>query len=107
MTIGAVADIHGNFDALHAAMERHPEVPFWICVGDLASRTGAYPDVPRPLYWIKGNNEDFNRIAQWEAGAPQPGNLHYLRNGTAVAVGSLIVAGLGGTFAPTWFDTAA
>jgi Icc-related predicted phosphoesterase len=107
MHIGAVADIHGNFDALHAAMERHPEVPFWICVGDLASRTGAYPDVPRPLYWIKGNNEDFNRIAQWEAGAAQPGNLHYLRNGTAAAVGSLIVAGLGGTFAPTWFDTAA
>jgi uncharacterized protein len=107
MTIGAVADIHGNFDALHAAMERHPEVPFWICVGDLASRTGAYPDVPRPLYWIKGNNEDFDRIAQWESGAPQGGNLHYIRNGTAVAVGPLTVAGLGGTFAPTWFDTAA
>jgi Icc-related predicted phosphoesterase len=107
MLIGAVADIHGNFDALTRAMERHREVPFWICVGDLASRTGHYPEPPAPLFWIKGNNEDFDRIAAWEAGAPQPRNLHFIRNGTAVDVGSLRVAGLGGTFAPTWFDTPA
>jgi uncharacterized protein len=106
MRIGAVADIHGNFDALARAMERHPEVPFWICVGDLASRTGAYPEPPAPLFWIKGNNEDFDRIAAWERGAAQPRHLHYIRNGTAVQVGPLRVAGLGGTFAPTWFDTA-
>ena len=35
MQIGAVADIHGNFDALEQAMTRHPDVPLWICVGDL------------------------------------------------------------------------
>jgi hypothetical protein len=107
MLIGAVADIHGNFDALTAAMERHPEVPLWLCVGDLASRTGAYPTPPRPLYWIKGNNEDFERIAAWDAGEPQPRNLHLIANGTAATVGPLRVAGLGGTFAPTWFDTPA
>ena len=38
MIIGAVADIHGNFEALNRAMARHPDVPFWLCVGDLASR---------------------------------------------------------------------
>lgn len=105
MLLGAVADIHGNFDALTRAMERHPEVPFWLCVGDLASRTGAYPDVAKPLYWIKGNNEDFDRIAGWEAGEAEPGHLHFIRNGTAATVGPLRVAGLGGTFAPSWFDT--
>ena len=104
MTIGAVADIHGNFDALTRAMERHPDVLLWICVGDLASRTGAYPTPPRPLFWIKGNNEDFQRIAAWESGEPQPHNLHYIRNGTGADVGNLRVAGLGGTFAPKWFD---
>ena len=104
MTVGAVADIHGNFDALTRAMDRHPDVPFWICVGDVASRTGSYPAPPRPLFWIKGNNEDFERIAGWEAGEPQPHNLHYIRNGTASEVGPLRVAGLGGTFAPTWFN---
>src|SRR5438477_297151 len=34
MIIGALADIHGNFDAMRTAMERHPEVPFWLCVGE-------------------------------------------------------------------------
>jgi Icc-related predicted phosphoesterase len=107
MMIGAVADIHGNFEALARAMEQHPDVPYWICVGDLASRAGAYPEPPAPLFWIKGNNENFDRIAEWERGAAQPRHLHYIRNGTAVTVGSLSVAGLGGTFAPTWFDTPA
>ena len=107
MQIGAVADIHGNFDALTRAMQRHPDVALWICVGDLASRAGAYPEPPQPLFWIKGNNEDFERIAAWEQGAAQPRNLHYIRNGTAATVGPLRIAGLGGTFAPTWFSTAA
>jgi Icc-related predicted phosphoesterase len=107
VVIGALADVHGNFDAMTRAMERHQDVRFWLCVGDLASRTGAYPDTPAPLYWIKGNNEDFTRIAAWEAGEPQPPRLHYIPNGTAVDVGPLRVAGLGGTFAPTWFDTPA
>jgi len=107
MQIGAVADIHGNFEALYCALERHPEVPLWICVGDLASRSGAYPEPQAPLYWIKGNNENFDRIAEWQAGGVQPRNLHYIANGTSARVGDVTVAGLGGTYAPTWFDTAA
>ena len=105
MFIGAVADIHGDFDALRNAMERHHDVPFWLCVGDLASDAGAYPEPSAPLYWIKGNNEDFDRIAEWEDGRGVPPNLHLIRNGTATSVGPLTVAGLGGTFAPTWFET--
>ena len=65
------------------AMERHPEVALWICVGDVASRTGAYPEPPKPLYWIKGNNEDFDRIAAWEAGRDLVPNLHFIANGTS------------------------
>jgi uncharacterized protein len=107
MFIGALADVHGNFEAMTRAMERHPDVPFWLCVGDLASRSGTYPEPPKPLYWIKGNNENFDRIAELEAGTRQLPNLHYIPNGTAVNAGPLRVAGLGGTFAPTWFDTPA
>jgi uncharacterized protein len=106
MQIGAVADIHGNFDALDQAITRHPDVAWWICVGDLASRNGSYPEVPAPLYWIKGNNENFDRIAAWMAGEPA-GNLHFIPNGTATSVGPLTVAGLGGTYAPTWYETPA
>jgi len=89
------------------AMERHPEVALWICVGDVASRTGAYPEPPKPLYWIKGNNEDFDRIAAWEAGRDLVPNLHFIANGTSEVVGPLTVAGLGGTYAPTWIETPA
>lgn len=107
MTIGALADVHGNFDAMTRAMERHADVPFWLCVGDIASRAGLYPEPIAPLYWIKGNNENFDRIAEWEAGKALVPNLHLIRNGTAVDAGPLRVAGLGGTFAPKWFETPA
>lgn len=107
MIIGAVADLHGNFDAMSRAMTRHADVPFWLCVGDIASGAGAYPEPPAPLYWIKGNNENFDRIAEWEAGRNPVRNLHYIANGTAMRAGPLTVAGLGGTYAPTWYDTPA
>jgi predicted phosphodiesterase len=105
LTIGALADVHGNFEAMTRAMARHADVPLWLCVGDLASRTGTYPEPLAPLYWIKGNNEDFDRISDWQAGRTQATNLHYIPNGTASEVGPLRVAGLGGTFAPKWFET--
>jgi predicted phosphodiesterase len=104
---GVIGDIHGNFAALDRILARHPEVPFWLCVGDVASRSGAYPTPSAPLYWIKGNNEGFDRIATFQAGADVVPNLHYIPNGAVVTVGPLKVAGLGGTFAPTWYDTPA
>ena len=36
-------------------MGRHPEVDFWVQVGDIASNEGEYFTPIRPLYWIKGN----------------------------------------------------
>jgi Icc-related predicted phosphoesterase len=104
---GVVADIHGNFSALDRILRRHPEIPFWLCVGDVGSASGAYPSPPAPLYWIKGNNEAFDRIEQFQRGTDSIPNMHYIANGSLVRVGSVSVAGLGGTFAPTWYDTPA
>ncbi len=81
-------------------MRRHPEVPFWLSVGDVADAAGHYQPFDAPLYWIKGNNENFDRIAAGDF----PPSLHYLPNGVAIDVGGLRVAGLGGTFAPTVYD---
>src|ERR687898_712862 len=100
MQFGVLADVHGNFEAMRLAMTCHPDVPLWLCVGDLASRAGLYPEPPAPLYWIKGNNENFDRIAEWQAGKALVPNLHFIPNGTATAAGPLRVAGMGGTFAP-------
>lgn len=84
-------------------MERHREVPFWLCVGDVADAEGRYASMPSPLYWIKGNNEQFDSIASGDL----PAGLHYIPNGHLVVIGGLRVAGLGGTFAPTMYDLAA
>ena len=103
MQFGVIADVHGNFEAMDLAMTSHPELPFWLCVGDLASRAGVYPDPAVPLYWIKGNNENFEEVTAMASGSRVIANLHYIANGTAARVGPISVAGLGGTYAPTWY----
>jgi Icc-related predicted phosphoesterase len=100
---GALGDIHGDFSSAKRIMERHREVPFWLCVGDVADAEGRYEALPAPLYWIKGNNENFDAIASGDL----PSALHFIANGTLITIDGLRVAGLGGTFAPTVYDLAA
>ena len=107
MIFGVVGDVHGNFTALAQILARHPDIPFWLCVGDLASTGGSYPAPAAPLYWIKGNNEAFDRVDAFRDGTDVIANLHYIPNGTRVQAGPISVAGVGGTFAPTWYDTPA
>ncbi len=102
MTFGALGDIHGDFASVRRIIHRHADVPFWLSVGDVADAAGAYEPVGAPLYWIKGNNENFDAIAADDF----PPELHHIPNATAAAVGGLRVAGLGGTFAPTMFELA-
>jgi hypothetical protein len=107
MQIGALGDIHGAFDAVNDIMRRHPDVPLWISVGDVAGNDGEYFTPIAPLFWIKGNNEDFDVIADSLAGRPPAPTLHYLANGQLHQVGPWRVAALGGTYAPTWYGTRA
>jgi Icc-related predicted phosphoesterase len=103
MRVGALGDIHGDFVSVRRIMRQHPDIPFWLCVGDVADAAGRYEPFDAPLYWIKGNNENFDLIASGDL----PDGLHYIPNGTLQTVGGLRVAGLGGTFAPTMYETAA
>ena len=103
MQFGALGDIHGDFDAVEWIMRAHPDVPFWLSVGDLPEARGPYRQVPAPLYWIKGNNEDFDAIAEGRL----PSNLRHLPNASLTTVGGVRVAALGGTLAPTWYETPA
>jgi len=107
MFIGAVGDIHGDFETVDAIMRRHADVPMWFSVGDVASNDGQYFTPPAPLYWIKGNNEDFDVVAGAIAGRQPAPTLHYLPNGGPYAVGPWRVAALGGTFAPSWYNVPA
>lgn len=101
--IGVLGDIHGDFESVRRIMRQRRDVPVWLCVGDLPDDEGRYQDVPAPLSFIKGNNEHFDRIAAGDLAE----NLRFIPNATRVEVGGLSVAGLGGTFAPTWYETAA
>lgn len=120
MQFGALGDIHGDFESARRIMRRHPDIPFWLCVGDVATDDGRYEDLPSPLYWIKGNNENFDVIAV--PGLRGPGceipaaaHLLYIPNaaqidipvGPGAQARHLRVAGLGGTLAPTWYETPA
>jgi hypothetical protein len=107
MLIGALGDIHGEFETVRRIMARHADVSLWLQVGDIATNDGTYFDPPAPLYFIKGNNEDFDVLAAAAAGHPPAPNLHYLRNGRLHVVGPWRVAALGGTFAPSWYHTPA
>ena len=121
MVFGALGDIHGDFATARRIMEQHEDVPFWVCVGDLADELGRYEHVPRPLYSIKGNNEKFDLIETMPlAGdeAPASGNLFYVPNGRLIEIAvdrrrppdstaRLRIAGLGGTLAPNWYETRA
>jgi uncharacterized protein len=105
MQIGALGDIHGAFETVQDIMRRHADVPLWLQVGDVASNDGTYFTPIAPLYWIKGNNEDFDVIAAAMAGHAIAPTLHYLRNGGPHVAGPWRVAALGGTFAPSWYNT--
>jgi len=107
MQIGVLGDIHGAFDTVNEIMKRHEDVPLWLSVGDVASNDGEYFTPAALLYWIKGNNEDFDVIASAIAGHSPAPTLHYLVNGGPHRVGPWRIAALGGTFAPTWYHTPA
>src|SRR5258706_7008744 len=107
MQIGALGDIHGEFETVELIMNRHADVPLWVCVGDVASNEGEYFTPPVPLHFIKGNNEEFDVLAAAAAGRSPSPTLHYLPNGGPYVVGPWRVAALGGTFAPSWYNTPA
>jgi hypothetical protein len=107
MQIGALGDIHGAFEVVQRIMHLHPDVPLWVSVGDVASNDGEYFAPAAPLYFIKGNNEDFDVLAEAAAGRPPATNLHFLPNGGPHLVGPWRVVALGGTFAPSWYNTPA
>ena len=123
---GALGDIHGDFATVRRIMTAHRDVPFWLCVGDVADAEGGYEPFPAPLYWITGNNENFDLLDEAVHNGPPCAqavrkdlpytlldNLFYIPNGQLMDVGRgfmprpIRVAGLGGTFAPTLYETRA
>ena len=87
-------------------MQRHPDVPLWVSVGDVASNDGEYFEPVAPLLLHQRQQRGLRRAGRdarrTSAGAP---TLHYLPNGAPYVVGPWRIAALGGTFAPSWYNT--
>jgi hypothetical protein len=105
MKLGALGDVHGDFAAVQTIVARHPEIPAWVAVGDLGDSDGRYWAPPAPLYWIRGNNDNLEYIAELMAGRASLPQSHFVPNAVPLRVSGVRVVGLGGTFAPTWYDT--
>jgi Icc-related predicted phosphoesterase len=103
LPVGILGDIHGDFASVRRIMSLHPDVRSWLAIGDLADDEGRYEAVESTIFWIKGNNENFDAIAARKL----PPSLRFVENGTLIEVEGLRVTGLGGTFAPTWYESPA
>ena len=106
MLIGALGDIHGEFDDAPARSSRGtPTCRSGSASATSPATTARTSSRSAPLYWIKGNNEDFDVIAM--AGGirrPRPA-LHRRTARLASRSGRGASPALGGTFAPTLVST--
>jgi len=130
--IVGVGDIHGRFhrvrtwlDALERALGR--EVDAILAVGDVeafaaaddhrrkaAKRTmpaefAAFAQgesaMPRPFYFIGGNNEDFESLHPMPEGGEVAPGVHYLGRVGEATIAGIRVAWLSGIYAPKWLET--
>jgi hypothetical protein len=128
--VASVGDIHGRFhrveawlDALEAARGRRVELV--LAVGDVEAfrhsddhrRKAAKRAMPaefaeyadgarvmkRPLYFIGGNNEDFEALHDTPQGLELAPNVHYLGRAGLREVGGLRVGYLSGIYAPRFY----
>ena len=79
MLLGALGDVHGAFADARRIVERHPEVPVLAVCRRHRSEAATYEPLGAPIYWIHGNNDNFDAIAA----ADLPAGLHHIANGTA------------------------
>jgi hypothetical protein len=104
MQIGALGDIHGEFDVVQDILARHADVSLWVQVGDIASNDGDY-FTPSPSDLLdQGQQRRLRCHRRRHRGRPPAPTLHYLANGgrTPSDHGG---CGAGGTFAPSWYHT--
>jgi Icc-related predicted phosphoesterase len=130
--IVGVGDIHGRFhrvriwlDALEEALGRAADAV--LAVGDVeafataddhrrkaAKRTmpaefAAFARgesrMPRPFYFIGGNNEDFESLHQMPEGGEVAPGVHYLGRVGEATIAGIRVAWLSGIYAPKWLET--
>lgn len=124
MLLLGVGDTHGDLDPLFAVAAREPSARAMLQVGDLTAgkpgreaRQDDDPDrlaaLPLPLVWVHGNHELWPRLGfdpqtgerrPTGDGAALPGRHLWPGDVYTVPGTDVRVAGLGGNFAPNWYE---
>jgi lariat debranching enzyme len=131
LLVAALGDIHGRFHRVEAWLDaleqaRGRRVDLALAVGDVEAFRHAddhrrkaakrampaefaeYADglrrVKRPLYFIGGNNEDFEALHDMQAGGDLAPDVHYLGRAGLRELSGLRVAYLSGIHAPRFID---
>lgn len=118
-------DVHGHLDTMVSALETGYD--FALQVGDLGvflptsnlsiipehhrSNLGKFAEyfkerksLPLPVYFCKGNHEDFEFLGDHEVNNEILPNLFYVPNGNVKNINGIQVAFLGGNFSSKWFE---
>lgn len=130
--VAVIGDIHGRFRRVqewieHLEQARGRAVDLILAVGDVeafaqaedhrrkaakrampaefAHLVGGDVSFQRPLYFIGGNNEDFEALHTLQGGGTIAPNVHYLGRVGVRELAGLRVAYLSGIFAPRHIDT--
>ncbi|MBI2337529.1 MAG: metallophosphoesterase [Deltaproteobacteria bacterium] len=120
-----IGDTHGHLDKLIEAIPT--DTDFVLQVGDFGiflddSNLNAIPKrfhsslgqfqeyysekkgFPVPVYFCKGNHEDFLFLTNYNQDKPILPNLYYVPNGTVLTIQGVTVGFFGGNYSPKWFE---
>ncbi len=99
--IGVLGDIHGSRAA--SAIMNSSAPMMWLSVGDLAGKNYEYFPMPKPLYFIAGNNDDFEVLEKMQKGELDIPSLNFIPNARLQMLEGVRVLGLGGTYARNYY----
>lgn len=123
MKLLVIGDLHSNLKPLKNLIAKHPDADAILSVGDLgfyfsevamkedkkqymrspnlmrsflaAHESGLMEPLKMPLYYIKGNHDDYDNLYSPEMKAL---NVHFFPQASILKLGDLIIAGIGGIY---------
>jgi predicted phosphodiesterase len=131
MIILFIGDLHGKLDMMEDTIRQNMDVDFVLQVGDFGAffddgKGSGIPlhrrcqsDFPKyisectgfskPVFFIKGNHEDFTYLDSLEQKSSQSepiyivNNLYYIPNGRVITLHGIKIAAIGGNYSPVCF----
>jgi hypothetical protein len=102
--IGVLGDIHGNFKEADKIMQSEPDVPAWVCTGDVSDANNKYFTPIRPLHFVLGNHEGWDEVEKMEEGRSRIFGLNLIMPTKSYNIGGVTVVGFGRNYAPRFLN---